>query len=86
VGLREAEKGSKEKAAEKAAAEELKKNAEQVLENFIGYNVLCFNTLRDKASKAEEDPSQVPATSSPAAAKATSPSAAIGISPPAGSQ
>jgi len=86
VGLREAEKGSKAKAAEKAAAEELKKNAEQVLENFIGYNVLCFNTLRDKASKAEEDPSQVPATSSPAAAKSTSPTAAIGTSPPAGSQ
>jgi hypothetical protein len=39
VGLRKAEKDSKAKAAEQAAAEELKKNTEQVLENSAGCGV-----------------------------------------------
>jgi hypothetical protein len=84
VGLREAETGSKAKAAEQAAAEELKKKAEQVLENF-GYNMLCFTTLRDKLSKPAADPSPAPDTSVlPAAAESTPPTAAISASPPAG--
>lgn len=84
-GLQEAQKGNKVKAAEQAEAEELKKAAEQVLEDFVGYNMLCFTTLRDKVSKPQGDVSPAPATSaSPTAAKSTSPNAAI--SPPAGSE
>lgn len=85
AGLQEAQKGSKVKAAEQAEAEELKKAAEQVLEDFVGYNMLCFTTLRDKVSKPQGDVSPAPATSaSPTAAKSMSPNAAI--SPPAGSE
>jgi len=81
-GLREAEMGSEAKAAEKAMAEELKKKAEHVLENFIGYNVLCFNTLRERASKHEEDPLTAPAMSaSPSVAKSTSPTAISALLP-----
>merc|ERR1712079_988561 len=87
AGLRNAKKDSKAKAAEHAAAEELKKNAEQVLKNFVGHNVLCFSTLRDKVSKPAEDPSPAPAfCASPAVAEPTSPTAAISASPPAESE
>jgi len=91
-GLQEAEKGSKAKAADQEAAEALKENAEQVLQNFVGYNVLCFSTLRDKVStppeepkpavepKPAEAPSPAPATSAspaPAVAEPASPAAAV---------
>jgi len=87
AGLREAEQGSKVKAAEQTEAEESKKAAEQVLENFVGNNMLCFSTLRDKVSKPEGDASLAPDTSAPpAAAESTSPDASISVPPPAGNE
>jgi hypothetical protein len=88
AGLRKARKDSKAKAAEQTAAEELKKHAEQVLENFVGHNALCFSTLRDRVSKPAEDPSPAPAApaSPAAAAEATSPTVAISASLPAESE
>jgi len=87
AGLQEAEKNKKAKAAEQAAVGELKKKSEQVLERFVGHNVMCFSTLRDKVSKPEVAASPAPATSaSPAAAKSTSPPAPVSASPPVGSE